>query len=108
MSSRCGWIEVRISQATVARNLNVYRVVISRLWKQFHTTSIVVRRLGQGRPKTKPPTETLNLTLNARRYTDMTAKEYFVAATGKPISKKTVYRHLAPFCPMVCVPLNLS
>ncbi|GFV26782.1 hypothetical protein TNCV_5000661 [Trichonephila clavipes] len=57
----------------VARNVNVSRMVISRLWKQFQTMGTVVSKSGQVRRKATP-TEDLYLT-NARRCRHMTAKE---------------------------------
>ncbi|GFV50024.1 hypothetical protein TNCV_2372671 [Trichonephila clavipes] len=41
-----GWTDGGMSQEEEARNLNVSRMVISRLWKQFKTMGIVVRRHG--------------------------------------------------------------
>ncbi|GFT87732.1 hypothetical protein TNCV_4000851 [Trichonephila clavipes] len=51
------WIEGGISEAEVARNLNVSRMMISSLGKQFQTTGTVVKRPGQGRPKVTTLTE---------------------------------------------------
>ncbi|GFT92192.1 hypothetical protein TNCV_1973191 [Trichonephila clavipes] len=81
-------------QAEVARNLNIARMVIYRLWKQFQVTDIVVRRPGS----------------------NVTAKKLaqnFAAATGETISRETAYRHLPEKTlyarrVMVCVSLNPS
>ncbi|GFT88892.1 hypothetical protein TNCV_906961 [Trichonephila clavipes] len=57
-----GWRTIRLiksamSQAEVARNLIVSRIVMPRLWKQLQTAGAVVRWHRQGRSKATTPME---------------------------------------------------
>ncbi|GFS79868.1 hypothetical protein TNCV_750461 [Trichonephila clavipes] len=77
-----------MSQAEIAKDLNISRMMISKLWKQFHATGTAVRRPEQCRLKAEIPMEVRNMT-NTRRYKDIAGMELaqnFATATGKTIS----------------------
>lgn len=111
-----GRLEAGQSQAEVARWLQVAPKVVSRLWNQFPTSGTVTRKPGQGRPRATTPAQDRYLALSARRHRQTTATELsrdLAAASGKRISRQTVYRRLAERAlyarrPVVCLPLSAS
>ncbi|GFU30507.1 uncharacterized protein TNCV_1687571 [Trichonephila clavipes] len=64
-----GWMEMGLSQAHVARRLNVSRSVVQRLWDQYQSEDSVSRRPVPGRPRATTPAEDRFLALSARRRT---------------------------------------
>ncbi|GFU22709.1 HTH_Tnp_Tc3_2 domain-containing protein [Trichonephila clavipes] len=62
-----GWMEMGLSQADVARRLNVFRSVFQRLWDQYQSEDSVSRRPVPGRPRATTPAEDRYLALSARR-----------------------------------------
>ncbi|GFT89221.1 HTH_Tnp_Tc3_2 domain-containing protein [Trichonephila clavipes] len=79
-----GWMEMGLSQADVARRLNVSRSVVQRLWDQYQSEDSVSRRL--------------------------LVADHF-QASGRRISATTVRNRLHNAGlyarrPVVCVPLN--
>ncbi|GFV72144.1 transposable element Tc3 transposase [Trichonephila clavipes] len=52
-----GWMEMGLSQADVARRLNVSRSVVQRLWDQYLSEDSVSRRPVPGRPRATTPAE---------------------------------------------------
>ncbi|GFX50680.1 transposable element Tc3 transposase [Trichonephila clavipes] len=50
-----GWMEMGLSQAVVARRLNVSRSVVQRLWDQYQSEDSVSRRPVPGRPRATTP-----------------------------------------------------
>ncbi|GFX37725.1 transposable element Tc3 transposase [Trichonephila clavipes] len=62
-----GWMEMGLSQADVARRLNVSRSVVQRLWDQYQSEDSVSRRPVPGRPRATTPAEDRFPALSARR-----------------------------------------
>ncbi|GFV15204.1 transposable element Tcb2 transposase [Trichonephila clavipes] len=62
-----GWVEMGLSQADVARRLNVSRSVVQRLWDQYQSEDSVSRRPVPGRPRATTPAEDRFLALSARK-----------------------------------------
>ncbi|GFX89434.1 uncharacterized protein TNCV_4774651 [Trichonephila clavipes] len=91
-----GWMEMGLSQADVARRLNVSRSVVQRLWDQYQSEDSVSRRPVPGRPQATTPAEDRFLPLSARRRT--TTVPQLVAdhfqASGRRISATTVRNRL--------------
>ncbi|GFU89825.1 transposable element Tc3 transposase [Trichonephila clavipes] len=52
-----GWMEMGLSQADVARRLNVSRSVVQRLWDQYQSEDSVSRRPVPGRARATTPAE---------------------------------------------------
>ncbi|GFV74821.1 HTH_Tnp_Tc3_2 domain-containing protein [Trichonephila clavipes] len=52
-----GWMEMGLSQADVARRLNVSRSVVQRLWDQYQSEDSVSRRPVPGRSRATTPAE---------------------------------------------------
>ncbi|GBM62087.1 hypothetical protein AVEN_182252-1 [Araneus ventricosus] len=88
-----GWMEMGLSQADVARRLNVFRSVVQRLWDQSEDS--VSRRHVSGLPRVTTPAEDRFLALSARRRRSTTVPhlvaDHFVAS-GRRISATTVRR----------------
>ena len=106
-------MKMELSQADVARCLNVSRSVVQQLWNQFQTTDSVSKRPAPSRPQVLPAEDRyLALSSQRRRATAVPQiiSDHFVAS-GKRISATTVQRHLHKSGmyarrPFVCVPLN--
>ncbi|GFW56835.1 HTH_Tnp_Tc3_2 domain-containing protein [Trichonephila clavipes] len=109
-----GWMEMGLSQADVARRLNVSRSVFQRLWDQYQSEDSVSRRPVPGRPRATTPAEDRFLALSARRRRTTTVPQLFAdhfQASGRRISATTVRNRLHNAGlyarrPVVCVPLN--
>ncbi|GFW76516.1 transposable element Tcb2 transposase [Trichonephila clavipes] len=109
-----GWMEMGLSQADVAKRLNVSRSVVQRLWDQYQSEDSVSRRPVTGRPRATTPAEDRFLTLSARRRRTTTVPqlvEDHFQASGRRISATTVRNRLHNAGlyarrPVVCVPLN--
>ncbi|GFY03737.1 uncharacterized protein TNCV_3666471 [Trichonephila clavipes] len=50
-------MDMGLSQADVARRLNVFRSVVQRLWDQYQSEDSVSRRPDPGRPRATTPAE---------------------------------------------------
>ncbi|GFV97530.1 integrin alpha-5 [Trichonephila clavipes] len=109
-----GWMEMGLSQADVARRLNVSRSVVQRLWDQYQSEDSVSRRPVPGRPRATTPAEDRFLALSARRRRTTTVPQLVAdhfQASGRRISATTVRNRLHNAGlyarrPVVCVPLN--
>ncbi|GFU25370.1 HTH_Tnp_Tc3_2 domain-containing protein [Trichonephila clavipes] len=107
-----GWMEMGLSQAHVARRLNVSRGVVQRLWDQYQSEDSVSRRPVPGRPRATTPAEDRFLALLARRRRTTTVPQLVAdhfQASGRRISATTVRNRLhnaGLFArrPVVCVP----
>ncbi|GFW30054.1 transposable element Tcb2 transposase [Trichonephila clavipes] len=92
-----GKIEEGRKITDVAREFDIARSVVSRLWKSFKTTGMCSRRHGGDRVRSTMPAEDRYIVLSAKRNRRTTAQQVanqFLAASGKPISRKTVARRL--------------
>ncbi|GFS66885.1 transposable element Tcb2 transposase [Trichonephila clavipes] len=111
-----GRIEAGQSITDVALFFGVHHSVISRLWKQFQTTQIVVRWPVGGRPMVTTPAEDRYIAIIAKRNRRATSPRvtYMVKTSiGKAISAATVRRRLHMNglygrVPRVCVPLSVQ
>ncbi|GFX72285.1 transposable element Tcb2 transposase [Trichonephila clavipes] len=83
-----GWMEIGLSQADVARRLNVSRSVVQRLWNQYQSEDSVSRRPVPGRPQATTPAE------DRRRISATTVRNR--------LRNAGLYARR----PVVCVPLN--
>ncbi|GFW69611.1 transposable element Tcb2 transposase [Trichonephila clavipes] len=109
-----GKIEEGRKITDVAREFDIAHSVVSRLWKSFKTTGMCSRRHGGGRVRSTTPAEDRYIVLSAKRNRRTTAQQVvnqFLAASGKQISRKTVFRRLEggglyARRPVVCVPLT--
>ncbi|GFX38691.1 transposable element Tcb2 transposase [Trichonephila clavipes] len=101
-----------LSQADVARRLNVSRSVVQRLWDQYQSEDSVSRRPVPGRPQATTPAEDRFLALSARRRRTTTVPQLVAdhfQASGRRISATTVRNRLHNAGlyarrPVVCVP----
>ncbi|GFT95237.1 transposable element Tcb2 transposase [Trichonephila clavipes] len=92
-----GWMEMGLSQADVARRLNVSRSVVQRLWDQYQSEDSVSRRPVLGRPRATTPAEDRFLALSARRRRTTTVPQLVAdhfQASGRRISATTVRNRL--------------
>ncbi|GFW56618.1 transposable element Tc3 transposase [Trichonephila clavipes] len=92
-----GWMEMGLSQADVARRLNVSRSVVQRLWDQYQSKDSVSRRPVPGRPRATTPAKDRFLALSARRRRTTTVLQLVAdhfQASGRRISATTVRNHL--------------
>ncbi|GFY25704.1 transposable element Tcb2 transposase [Trichonephila clavipes] len=109
-----GKIEEGRKITDVAREFDIARSVVSRLWKSFKTTGMCSRRHGEGRIRSTTPAEDRYIVISAKRNRRTTAQQVanqFLAASGKQISRKTVAKPLRggglyARRPVVCVPLT--
>ncbi|GBM35163.1 hypothetical protein AVEN_140761-1 [Araneus ventricosus] len=109
-----GMLKAGAKESAVAREPNVHRSVIHRLWNHYQRDQNASRRRGFGRRRITTTTDDHYLSQCARRRRTLTARELasqLPAATGRPISRQTVSRKLHEgglFArrPVVCVPLS--
>ncbi|GBM12221.1 hypothetical protein AVEN_21024-1 [Araneus ventricosus] len=97
-------------QSAVARELNVHRSVIHRLWNHYQRDQNASRRRGSVLRRISTTADDRYLLQCSRRRRTLTASQ-LSAAAGKPISRQTVSRRLHEgglFArrPVVCVPLS--
>ncbi|GBN53402.1 hypothetical protein AVEN_31554-1 [Araneus ventricosus] len=106
-----GMLQAGARQSAVARELNVHRSVIHRLWNHYQRDQNVSRRRGSGRRGITTTADDRYLLPSARHRRTLTARQLasqLFAAAGRPISRQTVScrRHagrlFAPR-PVVCV-----
>ncbi|GFU59858.1 transposable element Tcb2 transposase [Trichonephila clavipes] len=91
------WMEMGLSQADVARRLNVSCSVVQRLWDQYQSEDSVSRRPVPGRPRATTPAEDRFLALSARRRRTTTVPQLVAdhfQASGRRISATTVRNRL--------------
>ncbi|GFT91545.1 transposable element Tcb2 transposase [Trichonephila clavipes] len=87
-----GWMEMGLSQADVARRLNVSRSVVQRLWDQYQSEDSVSRRPVPGQPRATTPAENRFLALSSRRRRTTTVPQLVAdhfQASGRRISATT-------------------
>lgn len=109
-----GKIEEGRKITDVAKEFDVSHSIVSRLWKSFQSTGMCSRRHGGGRVPCTTSAEDRYIVLSAKRNRRSTATQLanqFHAATGNPISRKTVARRLNvgglyARRPVVCIPLS--
>ncbi|GFW90009.1 transposable element Tc1 transposase [Trichonephila clavipes] len=109
-----GKLEEGRSVTSVAAEFGIAHSIVSRLWRQFHTTGTALRGFSSGRPRGTTPADDRYIVLQARRNRRQTAGEiarHTTQATGRPISRFTVARRLhggGLFArrPVRCVPLT--
>ncbi|GFV66110.1 transposable element Tcb2 transposase [Trichonephila clavipes] len=106
-----GWMEMGLSQADVARRLNVSRSVVQRLWDQYQSEDSVSRR-PQADHELQHLQKTVFSALSARRRRTTTVPQLVAdhfQASGRRISATTVRNRLHNAGlyarrPVVCVP----
>ncbi|GFU92273.1 HTH_Tnp_Tc3_2 domain-containing protein [Trichonephila clavipes] len=89
-------MEMGLSQADVARRLNVSRSVVQRLWDQYQSEDSVSRRPVPGRPRATPAEDRF-LVLSARRRRTTTVPQLVAdpfQASERRISATTVRNRL--------------
>ncbi|GBN46092.1 hypothetical protein AVEN_3152-1 [Araneus ventricosus] len=109
-----GMLQAGARQSAVARELNVHRSVIHRLWKHYQRDQNSSRRRESGRRTINTTADDRYLLQCARRRRTLIARQLasqLSAAAGRPISLQTVSRRLHegglfPQRPVVCVPLS--
>ncbi|GFU60647.1 transposable element Tcb1 transposase [Trichonephila clavipes] len=109
-----GKLEEGRSVTSVAAEFGIAHSIVSRLWRQFHTTGTAIRGFSSGRPRGTTPADVRYIVLQARRNRRQTAGEitrHTTQATVRPISRFTVARRLHGgdlFArrPVRCVPLT--
>ncbi|GBM32972.1 hypothetical protein AVEN_268885-1 [Araneus ventricosus] len=104
-----GMLQAGARQFAVARDLNVHRSVIHRLWNHYQRDQNTSRRRGSGRRRITTMSDDRYPLQCARRRRTLTARQLasqLSAAAGRPISRQTVSRRLQeggdfarrPFC----------
>ncbi|GFW85022.1 transposable element Tcb1 transposase [Trichonephila clavipes] len=109
-----GKLEEARSETSVAAELGIAHIIVSRLWRQFQTTGTAIRGFSSGRPRGTTPADDRYIVLQARRNRRQTVGEiarHTTQATGRPISRFTVTSSLhggGLFArrPVRCVPLT--
>ncbi|GBL86046.1 hypothetical protein AVEN_89098-1 [Araneus ventricosus] len=107
-------LQAEARQSAVARELNVNRNVIHRLWNHYQRDQNASRRRGSGRRRITTTVDDCYLLQCSRHRRTLTARQLasqLSAAAGRPISRPTVARRLHEgelFArrPVVCVPLS--
>ncbi|GBM40846.1 hypothetical protein AVEN_6911-1 [Araneus ventricosus] len=92
-----GMLHAGARQPAVARDLNVHRRVIHRLWNHYQRDQNASRRRGSGRRRIITTADNRYLLLCASRRRTLTARQLasqLSAAAGRPISRQTVSRRL--------------
>ncbi|GBL77950.1 hypothetical protein AVEN_143277-1 [Araneus ventricosus] len=88
-----GMLQTGARQSAVARELNVHRSVIHRLWKHYQRDRNASRRRGSGRWRITTTADDRYLLQCAIRRRTLTARQLasqLSAAAGRPISRQTV------------------
>ncbi|GBM10137.1 hypothetical protein AVEN_258742-1 [Araneus ventricosus] len=109
-----GMLQASARQSAVARELNVRRSVIHRLWNHYQRDQNASRRRGSRRRRITTTADDRYLLQCARRRRTLTARQLasqISTAAGRPVSRQTVSRRLhggGLFSrrPVVCVPLS--
>ncbi|GFX42596.1 transposable element Tcb2 transposase [Trichonephila clavipes] len=92
-----GKLEEGRSVTSVTAGFGITHSIVSRLWRQFQSTGIAIRRFSSGRPRGTTPVDDRHIVLLARRNRRQTAREiarHTTQATGRPISRFTVAKRL--------------
>ncbi|GFY04506.1 plasma membrane calcium-transporting ATPase 4 [Trichonephila clavipes] len=100
----------------VSEEPGITQSVISRLWQRFQDDGNVSRCYSTGRPRVTMPNEDGYLAVTAKRNRGSTASDLsrqLSSATGRTVSRQTVYRRLGHIglyaCrPVRCVPLTAT
>ncbi|GBL87524.1 hypothetical protein AVEN_165142-1 [Araneus ventricosus] len=88
-----GMLQAGARQSAIARELNVHRSVIHRLWNHFQRDQNTSRRRGSGRRKITTTADDRYLLQCTRCRRTLTAKQLasqLSAAAGRPIYRQTV------------------
>ncbi|GBO06760.1 hypothetical protein AVEN_155348-1 [Araneus ventricosus] len=88
-----GMLQAGARQSAVARELNVHRSVIHRLWNHYQRDQNASKRRGSGRRRITTTADDHYLLQCDRRRGTLTARQLasqFSAAAGRPISRQTV------------------
>ncbi|GFT42566.1 transposable element Tcb2 transposase [Trichonephila clavipes] len=109
-----GILESSRSQTEVSQILNVDQSGISRQWQRFKRTGDVTQQPVSGRPRVTTPRRDRYLVISVglhRGGTERALGTALTVATGKRISRQTVYRRLNhgglyARRPAVCIPLT--
>ncbi|GFX75142.1 hypothetical protein TNCV_3170691 [Trichonephila clavipes] len=107
-----GKIEEGRKITDVAREFDIAHSVVSRLWKSFKTTGMCSRRHEGGRVLEVRRLQKTDISSYQQKGTGTPQlSRWFLAASGKQISRKTVARRLRggglyARRPVVCVPLT--
>ncbi|GBN87075.1 hypothetical protein AVEN_112526-1 [Araneus ventricosus] len=109
-----GMLQAGARQSPVARELNVHRSVMHRLWNHYQRDQNASRRRGSGRWRITTTADDHYLLQCSRRRRTLTERQLasqLSAAAGRPISRQTVSLRLHEgrlFArrPVVCVPLS--
>ncbi|GFW50797.1 HTH_Tnp_Tc3_2 domain-containing protein [Trichonephila clavipes] len=92
-----GRLECRRTQLDVSEELGIAQTVISRLWQRFQDDGNVSRCYSPGRPQVNTPNEDLHFAVTPKRNRWSTAlylSRLPSSATGKTVSRQTMYRRL--------------
>ncbi|GFY13270.1 transposable element Tcb2 transposase [Trichonephila clavipes] len=92
-----GRLEWGRTQLEVSEELGIAQSVISRLWQRFQDYGNVSRCHSTGRPRVTTPNEDRYLTATSKRNRRSTVSylsRQLPSATGKTVSRQTVYRRL--------------
>ncbi|GFV98508.1 transposable element Tcb1 transposase [Trichonephila clavipes] len=92
-----GRLECGRTQVEVSEELGIAQNVISRLWQRFQDDGNVSRCYSTGRPRVTTPNGDRYLVVTAkrnRRSTTSDLSRQLSSATGKTVSKQTVYNRL--------------
>ncbi|GBM07880.1 hypothetical protein AVEN_96496-1 [Araneus ventricosus] len=109
-----GMFQTGARQSAVARELNVHRSVIHKLWNHYQRDQDASRRRGSGRRRITTTADDRYLLQCARRRRTLTARQLasqLSSVAGRPISRQTVSRRLhegglLARRPVVCVLLS--
>ncbi|GBM88855.1 hypothetical protein AVEN_86111-1 [Araneus ventricosus] len=92
-----GMLQAGARQSAVAKEMNMHRSVIHRLWNHYQRHQNASRRRGSGRRRITTTADDHYLLQCARRRRTLTARQLasqLSAAAGRPISHQTVSRRL--------------
>ncbi|GBM13128.1 hypothetical protein AVEN_64343-1 [Araneus ventricosus] len=109
-----GMLQAGARQSAVARELNVHRSVIHRLWIHYQRDQNASRRRGSRRRRITTTADDRYLSECARRRRTLTERQLasqLSTAVGRPIFRQTLSRRLhegglLTRRPVVCVPLS--
>ncbi|GFY09186.1 HTH_Tnp_Tc3_2 domain-containing protein [Trichonephila clavipes] len=109
-------LECGRTQLEVSEELGIAQSVISRLWQRIQEDGNVSRCYSTGRPRVTTPREDRYLAVTAKRNRRSTASDLsrqLSSATGKTVSRQTVYRrlgHIGLYArrPVRCAPLTAT
>ncbi|GBL85530.1 hypothetical protein AVEN_34687-1 [Araneus ventricosus] len=92
-----GMLQAGAGKSAAARELNVHRSIVHRLWNHYQRDENASRRRGSGRRRITTTADDRYLLQCARRRRTLTARQLasqLSGAAGRPISLQTVSRRL--------------